>query len=187
MRAAALRAALVTLGAHGSGVSRVMSKVPDRHRDQKLDDEDYRRQADFRYALRRFSAYSERQAHAAGITPQQHLLLLTLRGHPSYPIVTVGDVADRLQIRPHSASLLIERGVQRGLLARREDPTDRRKALISLTDRGAEILEQITVANRRELQGLGAEVFGLRDSLLRAFDPVALPDEQESTRLRPQA
>ena len=65
-----------------------MSKVPDRRRDQKLNDEDYRRQADFRYAIRRFSAYSERQAHAAGITPQQHLLLLTLRGHPSYPIVT---------------------------------------------------------------------------------------------------
>lgn len=164
-----------------------MSKVPDRYRDQKLNDEDYRRQADFRYAIRRFSAYSERQAHAAGITPQQHLLLLTLRGHPSYPIVTVGDVADRLQIRHHSASLLIERAVQRGLLARGEDPTDRRKALISLTDRGAEILEQITVANRRELQGLDAEVFGLRTSLLRAFDPVALPDEQESTRLRTQA
>jgi len=164
-----------------------MSKVPDRHRDQKLDDEDYRRQADFRYAIRRFSAYSERQAHAAGITPQQHLLLLMLRGHPSFPIVTVGDVADRLQIRHHSASLLIERAVQRGLLARGEDPTDRRKALISLTDRGAEILEQITMANRRELQGLDAEVFGLRTSLLRAFDPVALPDEQESTRLRTQA
>ena len=113
-----------------------MSKVPDRYRDQKLNDEDYRRQADFRYAIRRFSAYSERQAHAAGITPQQHLLLLTLRGHPSFPIVTVGDVADRLQIRHHSASLLIECSVQRGLLARGEDPTDRRKALISLTDRG---------------------------------------------------
>jgi DNA-binding MarR family transcriptional regulator len=134
-----------------------------------LDDSVYRRQADFRYAIRRFSRFSEDQARLAGITPQQHLLLLTIRGHPSYPIVTIGDVADRLQIRHHSASLLVERSRKAELLERREDPADRRRALVALTENGLRVLEAITRANRREMLALDDALFGVRESLLQLY------------------
>jgi DNA-binding MarR family transcriptional regulator len=134
-----------------------------------LEDADYRQQAEFRYAIRRFSRFSEDQARLAGITPQQHLLLLTVRGHQDYPRVSIKDVAERLQIRHHSASLLLKRGVSRGLLAKAEDAEDKRKTLVSLTQEGQRVLDRITHANREELRTLDEALFGLRESLVRAF------------------
>jgi DNA-binding MarR family transcriptional regulator len=130
-------------------------------------DRDFRDLADFRYAIRLFLRFSEDQARAAGITPQQHMLLLVVRGHASYPDVTIGDVAERMQVRHHSASRLVERGVQRGLLERRVDSVDRRKALVSLTAEGLRMLRDITEANKRELRSLEDALF--RDSLLAAL------------------
>jgi DNA-binding MarR family transcriptional regulator len=117
----------------------------------RLADEDYRAHADVRYALRRFMRVSERTARAAGITPQQHLLLLAVRGHRSYPQVTITEIAEHLQVGHNGASLLVKRAVQRGLLRCQEDPADRRRALVSLTEQGASILERIIRANRDEL------------------------------------
>ena len=130
-------------------------------------DSDYRDQADFRCALRQFLRFSEEQARAAGITPQQHLLLLIVRGHRSYPEVSIGEVADGLQIRHHAASLLVDRCVKRSLLYRREDPADRRRALVSLTEEGQRVLDEITLANRRELGALEGALF--RDSFHQAL------------------
>jgi len=128
---------------------------PDRGRRVLLTDADYRYQADFRYALSRFLHVSADNARTAGVTPQQHLLLLAVRGHPSYPAVTIGEVAEYLQVRHHSASLLIERAIRRGakpsLLHRVQDSADRRRALVSLTPEGEDILERITIANRAAL------------------------------------
>jgi DNA-binding MarR family transcriptional regulator len=121
---------------------------------------DFRDLSDFRYALRLFLRFSEEQARAAGITPQQHLLLLAVRGHGAYPEVTIADVAERLQVRHHSASRLVERGVQRGLLERRVDPVDRRKVRVALTTEGERLLTEITRANKRELRALENQLFG---------------------------
>lgn len=132
-----------------------------------LTDTDYQDQADFRAALRRFLRFSEEQARVHGITPQQHLLLLAVRGHAAYPSVSIGTVADVLQIRHHSASLLVDRCVRRGLLDRREDQEDRRRALVSLTAEGQKCLDGITLANRRQIQSLKGSLF--RDSLWKAI------------------
>ena len=133
----------------------------------KFSDKDYRDQADFRTALREFLHFSEGQARLAGITPQQHLLLLIVRGHRSYPEVSIGEVANALHLTHHGASLLVDRSVKRGLLHRREDPDDRRRALVSLTDEGQRLLDRITEANRRELGMLEGDLF--RDSLRQAL------------------
>jgi DNA-binding MarR family transcriptional regulator len=61
----------------------------------------------------------------------------------------------------------VERGVQRGLLERREDADDRRKALVSLTPAGLQVLYDITRANKRELRSLEGALF--RDSLRLAL------------------
>jgi DNA-binding MarR family transcriptional regulator len=117
----------------------------------RLSDADYRNQADFRCALRKFVRFSEEQARILGITPQQHLMLLIIRGHRSYPGVSIGEVAKGLQIRHHAASLLVDRAVRRELILREEDPSDRRRALVTLTPEGQELLDTITLANRQEL------------------------------------
>lgn len=142
-------------------------KAHDEEQTPPLTDADFRDQADFRAALRRFLRFSEDQARDHGLTPQQHLLLLAVRGHASYPNVSIGDVATALQIRHHSASLLVDRCVKRGLLDRREDPDDRRRALVSLTPQGQECLDAMTRANRRQLRALKTAFF--RDSLWQAI------------------
>jgi DNA-binding MarR family transcriptional regulator len=129
-----------------------VEEVPESNRAGMPTDQDYRAHAAFRYALRQFLRISERHARAAGITPQQHLLLLAVRGHPSYPRVTITEIAEYLQSRHNGASLLIERAVQRDLLVRDEDPSDGRRTLVSLTRKGARVLDQITIANRTELR-----------------------------------
>jgi DNA-binding MarR family transcriptional regulator len=130
-------------------------------------DDDYRDQADFRCAFRLFLRFSEEQAREAGITPQQHVLLLTVRGHRNHPRVNIGDVADALQIRHHGASLLVDRCVKRGLLSRAEDPEDRRRVHVWLTEEGQRILDGVMDANRRKLGALQEDLF--RDSLRQAL------------------
>ncbi len=133
-------------------LSTVVKDIPAINRANTPTDQDYRTHAAFRYALRQFLRVSERHARAAGVTPQQHLLLLAVRGHPSYPKVTITEVAEYLQSRHNGASLLIERAVQRDLLVRDEDPADGRRTLVSLTRKGERVLAQITIANRAELR-----------------------------------
>lgn len=136
-----------------------------------LDDEAFQIHAGFRYVIRRFLRFSEDQARMAGITPQQHLLLLAVRGHPAFPAVTIKDVAHRLQLRHHSTSLLVDRAVKRGLVVRGSDPTDRRRVVVGLTDDGMHILELVTRANRAELRALDAEFLDVHRSLSRMFEP----------------
>ncbi len=150
-----------------------------------LRDTDFRDQADFRAALRRFLRYSEEQARQQGITPQQHLLLLAVRGHEQYPGVAIGEVAEALQIRHHSASLLVDRCVRRGLLARREDQDDRRRALVSLTGEGQGCLDAITRANRKQMESLRGALF--RDSLWQALVNYEQHDEKVAAKGRRQA
>src|SRR5919199_202946 len=83
-------------------------------------DSDYRDQADFRIALREFLHRSELHAQEAGMTDQQYLVLLVVRGHRKYPKVTIGDVARALHVRHHAASALVDRCVKQGLLDRVE-------------------------------------------------------------------
>ncbi|HLJ68098.1 MAG TPA: MarR family transcriptional regulator [Chloroflexota bacterium] len=149
---------------------------PARH--SQFADSDYLDQADFRCALRKFLRFAEERARVHGITPQQHLMLLVVRGHRSYPGVTIGQVAEGLQIRHHAASLLIDRGVRRGLLIREEDPNDRRRALLTLTEEGQRILDQITEENRRELAQLDDVLF--RRSLVDAIQKYAESGEHAS-------
>lgn len=131
-------------------------------------DQDYQDQADFRCAIRKFIRFSEEQARSKGITPQQHMVLLTVRGHHAHPHVSVGDIAEALQIRHHSASLLVDRCVKRGLIRRSEDPDDRRRALLTLTAEGQRVLDAITHANRGQIRSIHRDLF--RDSLVRALE-----------------
>src|SRR3546814_11442649 len=87
--------------------------------------------ADFRHELRRFALYSEAEAHAQGLAPQQHQALLAIKA--SHGPLTVTELAQRLCIKSHSAAELVSRLAQMGMLARRADPQNGRSALLRLT------------------------------------------------------
>jgi DNA-binding MarR family transcriptional regulator len=125
----------------------------------------YETLAAFRYALRRFLHFSENAAHSTGITAQQHQALLAIKGFPGRDRITVGELAERLQLRHHSAVGLIDRLVLEKLVARSPSPEDRRRVLIGLTRRGENVLEKLTSAHRKQLVRIGPEIRKLLERL----------------------
>ncbi|TIO64581.1 MAG: MarR family transcriptional regulator, partial [Mesorhizobium sp.] len=87
---------------------------------------DYQRLSEFRYLIRRFLEFSQLQANEAGLTPRQHQALLAIKGYPGGGPVAVGDLAERLRIRHHSAVELVNRLSEAGLVARDQDKADHR-------------------------------------------------------------
>jgi DNA-binding MarR family transcriptional regulator len=126
---------------------------------------EYEALANFRYALRQFMRFSEDAALSIGLTPQQHQALLAIKGFPERDKITVGELAERLQIRHHSAVGLLDRLEAQGLVMREPDTNNRRQVCVSLTARGSELLEQLTFAHRAELQRLGPKLNLLLDHL----------------------
>ena len=120
----------------------------------RIDDADYQRLLEFRAGLRRFLHWSEEQAQAAGVSPAQHQLLLAIRGHPDSRGPTIGDVAEYLLLRHHSAVELVDRAVTAGLVRRRQDRDDHRVVRLQLTARGAEKLRRLTAVTLEELNRL---------------------------------
>jgi DNA-binding MarR family transcriptional regulator len=128
----------------------------------KLTDQDYRAILAFRDRLRRFLAWSEKQARAAGLTPAQHQLLLAVRGHPGTVPPTIGDIAEHLRLRHHSAVGLIDRAEVAGLVERVPDRDDRRVVHIRLLPAGREALDDLTSFHLEELQVLAETFAGFR-------------------------
>jgi DNA-binding MarR family transcriptional regulator len=123
-----------------------------------MSEAEYGALAAFRYSLRQFLRFSEEAARRAGVTPQQYLALIAVRGFPGRDRVTVSELAERLQIRHHSAVGLIDRMVSQGLMVRQPDDGDRRQVFVSLTQRGADLLEPLAAAHRDQLQRIGADL-----------------------------
>src|SRR3954465_10229842 len=115
-----------------------------------VSDEEYQALAAFRAELRRFLGFSEEAARAAGLSPQQHQLLLAVRGHAGEMPPTVGDLATALQVKPHSMVGLINRMVQAGYVKREPSTVDQRAVHVVLTTRGEDVLRSLTSAHRSE-------------------------------------
>src|SRR5512146_2825282 len=116
---------------------------------------DYQALADFRFHIRRFLRFSEQVARAAGLEPQQHQLLLQLKGLPADVPPRIGELAERLQIQHHSAVELVDRLVRRGLVRRRRGGSDRREVLLELTARGEKTLLELSLHHREEIRSSG--------------------------------
>lgn len=123
-----------------------------------LEDADYRRLLQFRTGLRRFLHWSEEQAEKVGLTPAQHQLLLTVRGHAGDQGPTIGEVAGYLMLRHHSAVGLVDRAVRAELVERREDPGDRRVVRLRLTAAGGHILQQLSALHLEEIRRLAPSI-----------------------------
>jgi DNA-binding MarR family transcriptional regulator len=139
------------------------------------------RLAEFRYRLRVFLQFSEQAAHAAGLQPQQHQLLLQIAGAPPDAIPTIAYAAERLGLRHNSVVELTNRSVEEGLLERTSDETDARRVLLRVTPKGSRLLHKLAAHPRSELNVLGPELI---DALTRIehWESDQAPEPQAAAR-----
>lgn len=127
---------------------------------------DFQAMAELRYQIRRFLRFSEKAAREAGIEPQQHQLLLTVRGLPERLKPTVGVLAERMQLQHHSTVELIDRLVDRGFLCRLRATDDRRQVLVKLTHDGEQFLEKLAIHHLQEWQSAGPTFVRLLQAII---------------------
>ena len=98
--------------------------------------------------------------------PQQYLLLLALRGMPEGLEPNIATIAERLQLRHHSAVELVDRMEARGLVRRVRDTRDRRRVSVDVTPTGLEMLERLAHVHLEELTHLAPELCDALQPLL---------------------
>lgn len=130
---------------------------------------EYQALAQLRYLIRRFLAFSAEAAKTCDVEPQQHQLLLALKGLPPKRRPTIGVAAERLQLRHHSAVELVNRSIARGLVERSGSEEDHREVLLHITPYGERLLRRLSLAHRSELSSAApelveavAEIVGIR-------------------------
>lgn len=133
-----------------------------------LDIKDYQALAEFRYQLRCLLAKSEQAARTMGLEPQQHQLLLALKGLSGYGKVTIGNLAERLKLQHHSTVELINRMHERSLVQRDRDKQDQRCVLVTLTPYGEEMLRKLSVLHHTELRSTGPVLVQILQAIISA-------------------
>lgn len=121
---------------------------------------DYRALAEFRYQIRKFLRLSEEAARAAGLEPQQHQLLLAVKGMPDGTRARIGEIADRLQIQHHSTVELVDRLERNGFVNRRRSDRDKREVLIVLSPKAERTLRELSLHHHELLQSYGTALIG---------------------------
>ncbi len=119
---------------------------------RSLNPTDYQSLSEFRYQIRKFLCFSEQAAERAGIEARQHQLLLAIKGMPTERRPRIADLAERLQVKHHSAVELVNRLVRAGYVRRHRAADDRREVLVSLTAKGEKVLHSLSLHHRAELR-----------------------------------
>jgi DNA-binding MarR family transcriptional regulator len=127
---------------------------------------EYRALAELRYRIRHFLREGDSVARAAGLEPQQYLLLLAIRGLPEGEEATIRTLAERLALKHHSVVELIDRLEAHGYVVRSRNREDRRRVLVSLLPRGERLLEQVARHRIGELRSNGAALVNAISALL---------------------
>jgi len=119
-----------------------------------LDQADFQHLLQLRTGLRRFLRWSEQQSNEAGLTPAKHQLLLAIRGHGDPGGPTIGEIADYLVLRHHSAVGLIDRAARDGLVKRSPHERSRSAVRVTLTPVGVAKLDALAETHLQELAHL---------------------------------
>ena len=127
---------------------------------------EYRALAELRYRIRKFVREGDAVARAAGLEPQQYLLLLAIRGIPEGEEPTIRILADRLALKHQSTVELIDRLEAHGYVRRSRSRDDRRRVLVSLLPRGEKLLEEVAQQRIGELRSSGAALVNAISALL---------------------
>ncbi len=148
----------------------------------RLSKADYEALASFRYALRKFLRFSEDRAHSSGLTPQQHQALLAIKGFPGRDRITIGELAERLQIEHHSAVGLADRLTLQHYTRRTRSDGDRRQVFVELTARGETILARLSRVHEEQLARMSPELTAFFSRLKTPSDPI--PEGKAPQKLR---
>ena len=108
-----------------------------------------------------------------GVTMSQAKVLYLVQAEPD---LRMSALAGRLGVSLPSISGVVDRLVDQGLLTRRDDPSDRRQALIRITDAGADQLDLFRELNARQVRILLARLetadLAVVERALLAFYPL---------------
>lgn len=121
--------------------------------------------ARFRASIRSFLRFSESRVRVAGMTPQQHQMLLAIKGTPDRDWATPGEIAEALQVNHNAAVGLVTRAEAAGLVSRSPHPEDRRRVCVSLTEQGEALLRTLSEEHKRELERMAPVLAGLLEML----------------------
>jgi DNA-binding MarR family transcriptional regulator len=122
----------------------------------RVTDRDYARLLAVRTGLRRFERWSAEQAASHGLTASQHQLLLAVRGHDDPRGPTIGQIAEYLLVRHHSAVELAYRTERTGLIERVRDDADQRVVRLRLSPDGEKVIAALSSAHLEELGRLAS-------------------------------
>lgn len=125
--------------------------------------QEYRALAAFRYHIRRYLDLSDRTARSEGIEPKQYQLLLAIRGIPDDSEPTVGNLAQQLHLRHHSAVELVNRAEANDLVERSRSGTYVR---VRLTRKGQRVLEKVVEKRLKDLRVAGPVLVSALQDLL---------------------
>ena len=140
---------------------------------EDLTSADYRALAGFRLEVRRFLHFSESAARDENLEPQQHQMLLAIRALSDAEAPTVGQLADHLMVRHHSAVGLVDRLEQRDLVERTRGAADRRQVRVQLTPKGEGKLHRLASIHRAELLTSGPRLVAALHTVLEGkYEPV---------------
>ncbi len=129
-----------------------------------LKERDYKTLASVRAELRNFAHFTEKMTSTAGLTPQQHQILLALRASKDLEL-TIGQIAETMFLKPHSASGMADRLEALGLVERVRSLQDRRSIRLRLTEKGKEVLHSLGQAHKEELRRIRPLLISLLSQL----------------------
>lgn len=101
--------------------------------------------------------------HQSGVTPARVRLLAVLADGPA---VTMTSLSKALHVSPRNITTLVDALEAEGLVRRVDHPTDRRATIVELTDRGAELCENLW---SQHLDGAGRIFSAIREEEQRAL------------------
>ena len=137
--------------------------------------------AELRHEIRRFLRFSENAARQAGIEPQQHQLLLSIKGLPEGVKPTISVLAERLQLQHHTTVELVDRLVDRGFLCRLRDTDDKRQVLVKLTHEGDVLVQNLALYHVEELQLVGSTLVSVLQNLIEKTGSTKKQDSEIAT------
>jgi DNA-binding MarR family transcriptional regulator len=130
-----------------------------------ISDRDYKTLASVRAELRSFAHFTEQSTSHAGLTPQQHQVLLAIRASETAEL-TIGELAEIMLLKPHSVSGIADRLQKLDLVERVRRKEDRRSIALRLTPKALAVLASLGQVHKDELR----RVRPLLISLLSQFE-----------------
>jgi DNA-binding MarR family transcriptional regulator len=157
---------------------------------KKLSLSEYQALAAFRFQIRKFLHFSESAVKRAGLENGQYQLMLAIKGIPDGVRPRIRELANRMQIRHHSAVELVNRLEARGYVHRQPSQDDRREVLLVLTPKGERILGELALHHHEELRTTGPSLVGALRRVMQTGNGTSQKsafetEEKEKQRISP--